>query len=133
MPHSQTATTRVVRPMWPGLADVTDENPFDTESGLLISVTTAASCGCGGRAKGPLRRPPKVARSEKGIRNFSNATNQSQYRAAAPFFLNPCASSQTGAAKSVDCQRWFSNGERSAGITMACPFEQFSGGSSRPP
>jgi hypothetical protein len=54
--------------------------------------------------------------SEKGTKNFAAAVNQSQYRTAARFFLSTNVNSHTTAAQRLDCQRWFSRGERSVGI-----------------
>jgi hypothetical protein len=45
-----------------------------------------------------------LTNSEKGMRNFTEAASQTQYRTAARFFLNASANSPAAAAKSVDCQ-----------------------------
>jgi hypothetical protein len=61
-------------------------------------------------------------RAEKGIKNFTDAASQIQYRTAARFFLIARVSSHAAAAKKVDCQRWFTDGERSAYVIAICPF-----------
>src|SRR5580658_10082305 len=78
-------------------------------------------------------RPPTLMSKEKGMKNFTDAASQSQYRTAARFFLSASVNAHIAAAKTVDCQRWFANGERSACVIAIGPFRKASGEPSRLP
>jgi hypothetical protein len=60
-----------------------------------------------------------VTSSEKGIRNFIDAANQTQYLACARLLFNRTASIAATVAISVDCHRWLNIGNKYEGIIVA--------------
>jgi hypothetical protein len=54
-------------------------------------------------------RLPTPASNENGIRNFTDAVSQRQYRVWAWFLRNANASSAAMPANTVDCHKWLAN------------------------
>src|ERR1700691_2053725 len=83
---------------------------------------------------GLARRLPRLIKSEKGIRNFSDAASQTLWRICAWFFLSANVTIAANTMKTVDCQRWFAIAVATAAVTsvkcfgiMACPSFQADG------
>ena len=63
---------------------------------------------------------PRKNSSENGMRNFTDASIQIQWRTAALFGRNASVIDQTAPQNSVDCQRW----SISAPIICPCPWRR---------
>src|SRR5262249_36851490 len=71
-------------------------------NGRLICSKTTEICRCGAiEAECQLNWLPRKSSKENGIKNFTEAASQIQYRTAAPFFFS--MSVHAAAAQSVDC------------------------------
>ena len=76
------------------------------------------------RSRWPYQLSAGAHSNGKGIRNFTEAASQIQYRTAARFVRSASVNSQATAAQRVDCQRWLANGDRSAKVIALCPFRK---------
>jgi hypothetical protein len=77
-----------------------------TANGWPISSIAKENCECA--MAGAVRHPscpPALTSNEKGIRNFTDAAIQIQYRTGARFCRSANANNHATAAKRVDCQR----------------------------
>src|ERR1035441_3789935 len=117
MPQSQTPNRMAGNGLRAGAAAAGKGAGAGIAKGWLISSIAKESCD--GAMTGAVRHPswePALTRREKGIRNFTDAASQIQYRTDARFFRNASVNSPATAANRVDCQRWFAQADRSAKV-----------------
>src|SRR5580698_5579016 len=106
----------------------------DNSNERLISSMTEKTWGCLGA--GSTREPslePALTSSEKGIRNFTDAASQTQYRTEARLSFRASVSSHAAKTQNVDCQRCASRGDKSAWIIVVPPFSRSFAEPFRPP
>src|SRR5215475_3277383 len=83
-----------------------DEGEEITNGCAICVATTTMECEAAvGLADGHLTALPRLTRSEKGTRNFTEAVNQTQYRTCAPCLRSINVSSPASAATAVDCHK----------------------------